>query len=335
MTDGGRVLCIGDLVADVTVTSRGPIVAGSDTPGVVELSCGGSAANVAVWVATCGGTARFVGVVGDDRLGEHLVGEIGDHGVHLDVLRRRGARTRAIAALVTAPDREPDRPGADDGAGAGASGEAAAAGEAGDRSMVSAIDAATDLRVAEVSEDWFDGVDRLHLTAYTWFRADGPALWDRLTSIARERSIPWSVDPSSAEMIRRTGRVEELAAAMSGADVVFANRDEAAVLTGALDPAIAAGRLARGETTGVVTVGAAGVHVAPAGSAAFHLPAGPAEVVNTLGCGDAFAAGFLTARSRGACVRASARLAIETAARAAELASAVPTPPGRGRPHAG
>ena len=42
-----RLLCIGDLNADITITSDERIASGSDTHGQVALAGGGSAANVA------------------------------------------------------------------------------------------------------------------------------------------------------------------------------------------------------------------------------------------------------------------------------------------------
>ncbi len=48
---------------------------------------GGSAANVAALTAELGGSARFVGQVGDDHVGQTLVDDLGRRGVDIRVTR--------------------------------------------------------------------------------------------------------------------------------------------------------------------------------------------------------------------------------------------------------
>ena len=285
-----RLLCVGDLNADVTVTVQGGIAVGSDAPGTVVMSGGGSAANVAAWAAEAGTPARFVGVVGDDPLGDFLVDELTGHDVEVRATRRPGVASRAIAAIV-----ESD----------------------GNRSMVSALDPATVLVGDDIDASWFDDVDWVHLTAYTYLQLAGRATFARLVAAAAERSIPWSVDPSSAEMLASQCRREEAWAAFEGADILFPNQDEAGWLAGDDDPTVAADRLLDLADTVAVTCGADGAVIARRGVPTFRIAAAPTELVNTLGCGDAFAGGFLSGpvgRSRRCGV---GRTAVDVAARAA------------------
>jgi len=290
-----RLLCVGDLNADITITTAVEVVVGSDTPGTVVVSGGGSAANVSAWAARSGSASRFAGAVGDDQLGDFLVSELAGNGVDVRAVRRNGVGSRAIAALV---------------------------GGDGDRSMVSALDTATVLVLDDVDPAWFDAVDWLHLTAYTYFPQPGRDAFGRLADIAAERSIPWSIDPSSVEMLDSLCRREDALAAFANAAVMFPNADEAAWLASTDDPAAAAEQLLDVCDTVVVTCGADGAVVARRDTSTFHVDAEQVDVVNTLGCGDAFAAGFIAGRLQGLGDERCASLASSTAARVAAMSSA-------------
>jgi len=75
---------------------------------------------------------------------------------------------------------------------------------------------------------------------------------------------------------------------------VLPNADEARLLTGCADPADAARALAGRHPVAVVSLGADGA-LWCAGDVLVHRGAHPAEVVDTTGAGDAFAAGLLAA----------------------------------------
>lgn len=268
----GRLLCIGDLNADITVTTEHEIAPGSDTPGEIGLAAGGSAANVAAGAARAGTETHFVGVVGDDLLGRFLADELAGHGVEVHPIVREGATSRSIAALIS---------------------------PTGERSMVSDLAGATVLCVDDIDHAWFDGVDWMHLTAYTWFPPGGDIVVARLVDLATERRIAWSIDPSSAKMLATRRSVATALDAFGGAAVMFPSRDEAALLTGHDDATASATALLDVAETVVVTCGADGAIVARRGVEPFRVDAHAVDVVNTLGAGDAFAAGFLASRVAG------------------------------------
>lgn len=291
----GQLLCIGDLNADITIAAPNGLAEGSDTAGTVAMSGGGSAANVASSAVGCGCPTRFVGVVGDDPLGDFLVDELAGHAVEVTAIRRGGTSSRAIAAIV----------GAD-----------------GNRSMVSALDPATVLELTDVDPAWFDAAHWLHLTGYTYLQPTGRATFVRLVRAAVELGIPWSVDPSSAAMLNASERRDDVLGAFAGAAVAFPSHDEADWLTGSSDPAVAAERLLDVAETVIVTCGSDGAVVARRSRPTFHVDAVATDVVNTLGCGDAFAGGFLAGRLGGLDDVASAAQATRVAAEAAALPSA-------------
>ena len=105
------MLCtIGDLIEDVVVWQGEATHHASDTSSRIERTRGGSAANVAYFAAASGLSARFIGQVGADRLGDQLIESMCEAGV--DVIARRGGRTGSVVVLVQ-PDGErtmfPDR----------------------------------------------------------------------------------------------------------------------------------------------------------------------------------------------------------------------------------
>ena len=283
----GRLLCVGDLNADITITTDGEIAVGSDTPGRVELSGGGSAANVSAWALRAGLDVRFVGVVGDDHLGDFLVDDLAAVGVDVRPIRRVATASRSIAAIVS---------------------------RGGDRSMVSDLGTATVMTTDDLDASWFDGVTWLHMTAYTYFPSGGRAVLARLIDLACERSIEWSLDPSSSKMLASESTRDESSAAFNGAGILFPNLDEAEWLTGEPDPATAAQSLLDLAETVAVTCGERGAVVARRGQSTFHVDPAPGPLVNSLGCGDAFAAGFLAGRLGGLDDSAAAQLAVSTAA---------------------
>jgi sugar/nucleoside kinase (ribokinase family) len=138
--------------------------------------------------------------------------------------------------------------------------------------------------------------DHLHVVGYALLR-DGPRA-SALAAIERARAagVTVSVDPSSWALLRP--------GAIPPVDLLLANAEEAARLDG-------------GEM--VVKLGAEGARWGDV-----HVPAEPVAVVDTTGAGDAFAAGFLTARLRGAGPREALEEGCRVAARAVAQVGARP-----------
>ena len=289
------LLCVGDLNVDLTISLRHDLVIGSDTDGAVQLTGGGSAANVAAWAVAAGTAARFVGPLGNDHLGTYLINEMSSRGVDLVPTQRDRQQTRSVAAII-GPD--------------------------GNRSLVSDQNNLIALAVDDFDDSWFAGVDWLHLTAYTFIAEQSRPLFAALTAHAQSHRIRFSIDPSAAELLRSNCHHPEVLAAFDGAAVLFPSHDEAEYLTGFSDPLAAAQQLLATAECVAVTCGADGVVVAERGSESFSLPARPTELVNTLGCGDAFAAGFLSGRLEGLSTSACADRGLEIAARATRIAAA-------------
>lgn len=250
---------LGDLVEDIVVRVVDPVNVASDTFAHIERRRGGSAANVASVAARSGHAVRFLGNVGDGRVGDALLAELATDGVDVTQVRR-GGRPATIVVLVD---------------------------PTGERTMLS--DRGGCVELTDPSPGWLDDVSTLHVPWYSL--AVDPLATTARTAIAwcHERGVDVSVDVGSVAVIDQFG-AERVHAMLEGLRpaVVFVNRDEASVLT--IESAVA-------DAVTVIKRGADPV-VVHEGATRQEIPTDPIEVRDTTGAGDAFAAGFLSGNWR-------------------------------------
>ena len=259
------VVVVGDVMVDVLAAMSGPLARGSDTPSAVTTAGGGSAANVAVWLAVQGVPTSYVGRVGDDALGRESVAGLTDRGVTAWVSTEPDLTTGTCIVLV--------EPG-------------------GERSMLPDAGANATLTAADLPQRAFRPGGHLHLSGYTLLNPGSRDAGLAALSMAAAADMTVSVDPSSAAPLAELGAARFLSMTR-GVDLLLANRDEAAVLAGTSDPHLAAQQLGDTYREVVVKLGADGAMW----QQGFIGASAPAErgvdVVDTTGAGDAFAAGFL------------------------------------------
>jgi sugar/nucleoside kinase (ribokinase family) len=272
------VLCtLGDLLLDVIVRLEQPLEPGTDAAAQTRTGAGGQAANVAAWAAALGAEARFVGKRGDDPAGSLAAGELARLGV--DVYGPVALERNGIVVSIV--------------------------GEDGERSMASDRGVAPTLSADELEPVWFEGVTHLHLSGYSLMSSPIDLAARRAAELVRAGGGSVSVDLASRRVIaefgpdRLCGVLGELAP-----DVVFSNETERAEV----------GTVAAPAATWVLKLGAAGAVVVREGERT-EFPAVPAEVLDTTGAGDAFAAGYLVG---------GIELALETAAWAVSSLGATP-----------
>jgi sugar/nucleoside kinase (ribokinase family) len=269
------VAVLGDVMADVVAAVSGPLARGSDTPARVRLSGGGQGANVAAWLGALGVPVAFVGRVGDDVAGREALAALTALGVDVRVAVDVTRPTGSCVVIV-----EPD----------------------GERTMLP--DPGANDAPAELPDGLLRAGDHLHVAGYALLREGSRPGALAALDAARAAGATTSLDPSSAALLDR--------GSFSGLrfDVVRANLDELRALTGGDDPRALCALAAEV----VVTLGAGGA-VWTDGTRGEHVPAEPAEVVDTTGAGDAFVAGLLAARSQGAGPREALAAGCRTAAR--------------------
>lgn len=253
------MLCtIGDLVEDVVVWLSHEPNHASDTPARISRTRGGSAANVALFSASVFGSSRFIGQIGDDRLGTQLVELLVAGGV--DVCVRREGRTGSIVVLVY-PD--------------------------GERTMLSDRGACTQL--ATFPQSGFDGTTALHVPAYSLTVDPLAAVAANAIDEARARGILVSIDASSTSVLSDFGvdAFCELIARLKP-DVFVCNGDEADLL--GLSPS----NPIDGARHTVIKRGAQPTVAISRDKTTTHLDVPPVtNIYDTTGAGDAFAAGFI------------------------------------------
>ena len=261
----------------------------------LTVGTGGAECNVAIGLARLGVPVTWLGRVGDDGLGARVVREL---------------RAEAVSVIAPVDPRAPTGLLLKETPSAGHTVVTYhRSGSAGSRLSPGDLDA-VDLRSFDV----------LHVTGITpALSATARECIDVAIDRARQagtavsfdvnhRSRLWSAD-AAAEVYREIAR---------RSDVVFAGADEAALLTGLPEddaPALAEAIGALGPAEVVVKLGARGA-LARLDGRMTSRAATPVAVVDTVGAGDAFVAGYLAERLRGASVEARLELAVRTGAAA-------------------
>jgi sugar/nucleoside kinase (ribokinase family) len=291
-----RIVVVGDVMTDVIAQLAGELAPGSDAPAAVSFGGGGSAANVAAWLAAAGVAPVFVGRVGADARGEAVAAELRSAGVDARLAVDAKRPTGTCIVLV---------------------------GPGGERTMVPDPGANLALVAADVPDSLLAGGGHLHLTGYSLVRPEPRAAARSAMERAAAAGMSVSVDPSSAALLGPD--FLELA---EGAGLLLPNAAEALALAPAATPAAAARALAARFPEVVVKLGAEGALWTDGSDElrvpAVELPASAAAPVDTTGAGDAFAAGLLAARLEGAAPAAALSAGCALAARAVATQGARP-----------
>ena len=274
-----RVLVPGDVNVDLVIrlpeTGDMPLdLAGS----VPQLFGGGSAANVAVALARLNQEVTPIGSIGDDGYGRWLTNELAGENVDVNSLYRLDDKfTTMVLALI--------EPG-------------------GERLLVvwPPEDGAHHfLPMQALHDDFLNDVGWLHTSGLCLRKTPVRETVLHAMQLARENGIPVSLDLNIRSEIwgfdDEARMVFERAVALS--DVVLGNADEEiCLLTNDDSMEQAVRRLSCGERTVVARVGAEGAYISTSAQLT-HVPGFAVDVVDTLGAGDAFDGGFITARLAG------------------------------------
>ena len=246
-----------------------------------EMS-GGAAANTAVGVALLGGKAHFVGKVADDQLGKVFTHDIRAAGVGFDVAPAATGSTGRCLVMVT-PDAQ--------------------------RTMSTSLGVAGALAPEDLDIELLRSASWVFLEGFFW---DPPPARASLIESARVASaVAFSL---SDPLLVQRHHQDLWAFCDSNVDLLFGNEDEVLALGRTSDLAEAIAMVRTLSETLVVTRSEKGsIVVSPDGEV--EVPAAPvAQVVDTTGAGDLYAAGFLVGRCRGLDARGCAELGGQAAA---------------------
>jgi sugar/nucleoside kinase (ribokinase family) len=255
-----------------------------------RLIPGGSCANTArglAWLRRAGGIEPpvFSGAVGEDRTGDAYIDSITGAGVTASIVRK--SHPTGVSLILVTPD--------------------------GERTMNTHLGACRDFTTADLDMDRLSRSRLLHLTGYLWDTDNQKKAALAAAERARSAGIPIAfdiADPYAAQKYRSQfpSFISEYV------DVLFANREELALLTQTETPEQSVQEAAALTRTVVMKTGKDGCIVSVGGKS-LHVPAEKAALVDTTGAGDAFAAGYLYGYLRGQDAAQCARIANSVAAR--------------------
>jgi len=266
------VLTFGETMALTRAVDTGALAHTS----TLHLGIGGAESNFAIALRRLGVDVTWIGRVGQDSLGDLIERDLRAEGITADVIRDPDAPTGLMVKerrTATATRVWYYRTGS-----------------AGSR-----------LTMSDIADDRLESASLLHVTGIT------PALSDtaRKTTLhcverARVLGIPVSFDlnyrralwsPDDAAPVFR-----ELIAL---SDIVFAGEDEAAIAVGEGTPAELAARIRDlGPRESILKLGDQGC-LAMVDGETYSLPAVPVSVIDSVGAGDGFVAGYLAERLAG------------------------------------
>lgn len=265
-----RILCIGDIMLDVTALIGKAIQPGVEMRAKISTQGGGAAANVASWLAAYQTPVFLVARVGDDAAGKTVLDELDQFGVEHSQSVITGARTGVVIVLVD---------------------------DLGERTMFPDSGANAGLSPSDLPP--LDGFDAIYLSGYSLVNHHSRAGILEIIEIAKTKKLPILFDPSTVGVLLEVG-VAKVREWLSFMDVILLNEEEAHFLTGMSNPVDAAADLLQFAECVVIKRGAIGaLGQSRKSEKAIQVSATPTTVVDTTGAGDAFAAGFIQIWSEG------------------------------------
>ncbi len=238
-------------------------------------------------VASLGGRAAYVGKVADDALGEVFHHDITAIGVHFRPTPLKGGEGTGRCLVNVTED--------------------------GQRTMCTYLGAANALTPHDVDPQLIEAAEIIYLEGYLFDPPAAREAFAKAAAIGRKAGRRVALTLSDAFVVERH-REALLGFIEAHADIVFANEAEAAALfqTSGFDEAVEG--LSAKVATAVVTRGADGSVIATGGTTTAVKAAPVAQVVDTTGAGDQYAAGVLYGLARKLDPQACGRLGALSAA---------------------
>ena len=237
--------------------------------GQMMLTPGGSSAIVAHNLAALGSQVGFTARIGDDEFGQIALNHLATGGVDVSKLRHMTGSTKTGLTVILQRDSW--------------------------RNMVTYAGATWELNFADLDLDYLASSRHFHLSSFYLQRglqSHVAKLFRKLKAAGLTISLDTNDDPED----RWEGGIRE---ALRYVDVFLPNEREARRIAGADDLEIAVAQLAAIVPVVVVKLGAQGA-MAQRGPERFVSPAVGVNVVDAVGAGDSFDAGFLHQYVRGA-----------------------------------
>lgn len=230
-----------------------------------QMASGGSAANTMSGMAKLGIETGFLSKIGNDEVGRFFERQMTESHVKPLMLKSETPSGR-VQALVT-PD--------------------------GERTFATCLGAAAEMRPDDIRPELFDGWDIFYVEGYL---VANPKMLGKAIETAKAKGMKIAIDMASYNVVEEN-RDFLLDLINNYVDIVFANEKESFALTG-MEPEAALHYLAERCDIAVVKVGAKGAFV-QRGQEIVTVPPMEADVIDTTGAGDMWAAGFLAGLVKG------------------------------------
>lgn len=230
-----------------------------------QRAAGDSAANTMSGLARLGAKAGFLTMMGNDEMGQFFTNEMTRTGVEMLALKSDTPTGRVIA-MVT-PD--------------------------GERTFATCLGASIELSPDDIKPELFDNWDIFYIEGYL---VANPDMLRKAISTAKDKGLKIAIDLASYNVVEES-RDFLLELVNNYVDIVFANEQEALALTG-MEPENALHYIAERCEIAVVKIGAKGAYI-QRGDEIVTIPPMKADVVDTTGAGDMWAAGFLAGLVKG------------------------------------
>jgi 2-dehydro-3-deoxygluconokinase len=253
----------------------------------IHLAVGGAETNVAIGARRLGVPSAWIGRVGADPMGELVARELRAEGVDITSLRVDPAAPTGIMVKERRTAKVSRV------------------------SYVRSHSAGSRLCPDDVSHELVEGARILHVTGITPALSESArAAVHYAVNVARAAGVLVSFDINHrAGLWAAADAAEEYRALVALSDIVFASHDEAAIVVGDLDPMGCAAALSLlGPEQVIIKLGELG-YTALVGGRQYSAPAVVVPVVDPVGAGDAFVAGYLASLIRGEPAEAALRVA--------------------------
>ncbi len=276
------ILVIGISVLDILVKPVTPDIFTRDATSVkIEFNPGGDGLNVAVNAAAMGMNTGLATTVGNDGNGMTIRDYLDEKGVDTSALRVSEDLPTGVSLVLTAPD--------------------------GERHFLSDKDILGEIVAGQITEDMLEGVRILSMNSFYKLPSldDGGVI--PLFDLAHRKGALTALDTKENQYDNWLSRIEDT---LYHTDIFFPSYREAAKITGRQDvQAMAQAMKKYGMKIFGVKMGSRGSYVTDFKREYFVDPFPTEKVVSTVGAGDTFFAGFLTAQVRGLDLYESARFA--------------------------
>lgn len=230
-----------------------------------QMASGGSAANTMSGLAQLGIEAGFLSKIGEDEVGRFFEKQMTETHVKPQMLKSATPSGR-VQALVTAD---------------------------GERTFATCLGAAAEMCADDIRPELFEGWDVLYVEGYL---VANPTMLDKAVKTAKAAGLKIAIDMASYNVVEES-RDYFMQLIENYVDYVFANEQEAFALTG-MESLQALDFLASHCEIAVVKVGAKGAYV-KRGNEMVTIPPMKANVIDTNGAGDMWAAGFMAGLVKG------------------------------------